>query len=295
MKRQWQLVSAAAAMFLAIPLLAQDRAFASGQGPNWNAHAAAGTMRKLEAQTGPVVGKPLSATEVRRFTQVLADGTHVDRSDSSTFARDSQGRTRVESPTLALIYDPVARTTYHLTLDKKTFQKVPYDEQAQTYSIAVSENRTSWSSSSSSGGGAGARAGAGSGSGTGAGSSSSSSYSHSSTNTDAHTMTHGDASGTVTEELPQQVLNGVLVKGSRATQIIPPGAIGNDREIKVVTERWFSDDLKVLVKSVTNHPMLGVTTYELTNIVQAQPDPALFQVPFDYTEKVAPRPVLRKQ
>jgi hypothetical protein len=59
-------------------------------------------------QAGPVVGKPFSATEVRRTHQVLGDGTKVDRSDVSRFYRDSQGRMRAESPERVEIFDFVA-------------------------------------------------------------------------------------------------------------------------------------------------------------------------------------------
>ena len=86
----------------------------------------------------------------------------------------------------------------------------------------------------------------------------------------------------VTEELPPQIVNGVWAKGSRITITIPAGTFGNDRDVKVVNERWYSDDLKVLLKSSNSDPRYGVTTYELTQIVQAPPSPALFQVPADY-------------
>ncbi|HKA01147.1 MAG TPA: hypothetical protein VKE70_31760, partial [Candidatus Solibacter sp.] len=91
-------------------------------------------------------------------------------------------------------------------------------------------------------------------------------------------------SGT-TEELAAQVINGVRAKGSRVTITIPAGSFGNDRDVKVVNERWYSDDLQVLVKSINNDPRFGITTYELTNIVTGAPDPALFLVPSDYREK----------
>lgn len=83
------------------------------------------------------------------------------------------------------------------------------------------------------------------------------------------------------EDLSTQVLNGVNVKGSRVTMTIPKGTFGNDRDVQVINERWYSDSLQVLVKSTNTDPRFGVTTYELTNILQAHPDPALFQVPAD--------------
>jgi RNA polymerase sigma factor (sigma-70 family) len=60
------------------------------------------------------------------------------------------------------------------------------------------------------------------------------------------------------------------------------GRIGNNRDIHVVNERWYSNDLQRLVKTVNSAPRFGVTTYQLANIVQGTQDPALFQIPSDY-------------
>jgi hypothetical protein len=50
-----------------------------------------------------------------------------------------------------------------------------------------------------------------------------------------------------------------------------------------VTERWVSEDLHVLVRSVYTDSRTGSTVYDLINISQAPPDPSLFQVPAGYT------------
>ena len=88
------------------------------------------------------------------------------------------------------------------------------------------------------------------------------------------------------EDLQPQVVNGIRAKGSRVTMTIPKGAFGNDRDVKVINERWYSDDLQVLLKSSNSDPRFGVTTYELTNIMRAAPDPSLFRVPTDYSLRV---------
>ena len=61
------------------------------------------------------------------------------------------------------------------------------------------------------------------------------------------------------------------------------GTFGNDREVKVVNETWYPDDLQIMVKSSNSDPRFGVTTYELTDILQGSPDPSLFTIPADYT------------
>src|ERR1044071_4532962 len=57
------------------------------------------------AQTGPVVGRPFSATEIRKTVQTLGDGTRLEHSDTTRFYRDGQGRMRAESPTRVEIFD----------------------------------------------------------------------------------------------------------------------------------------------------------------------------------------------
>ena len=83
-------------------------------------------------------------------------------------------------------------------------------------------------------------------------------------------------------DLGTMSINGVQARGTRTMTIVPVGAIGNDRQFSSVSERWFSSDLNLLVKSVNTDPRFGTTTYELMNISRIPPDPYLFQVPADY-------------
>ena len=80
-------------------------------------------------------------------------------------------------------------------------------------------------------------------------------------------------------------MEGVDVEGTRSTFTIAAGEIGNDQPITIVSERWYSPELKVLVMSRQTDPRFGETTYRLTNIVRGEPDPALFEVPADFTAK----------
>jgi hypothetical protein len=88
---------------------------------------------------------------------------------------------------------------------------------------------------------------------------------------------------TPAEILTPQMIGGVLATGTLTTTIIPAGAIGNDRPISIVTERWYSDELRIMVKSTNSDPRFGDTTYQVTDIVRGPQDPALFQIPSDYT------------
>ncbi len=96
------------------------------------------------------------------------------------------------------------------------------------------------------------------------------------------------------EQLGTMTIEGVQAVGTRTTTTIPAGQIGNDRDLNIVSERWYSPDLKMTVLSKRTDPRMGETTYRLTQINRSEPDPSLFQVPADYTVTEAPRemPVL---
>lgn len=104
------------------------------------------------------------------------------------------------------------------------------------------------------------------------------------------------ASEAVTESLGTQTIEGVLAEGTRSTTTIPAGQIGNERPIEIVSERWFSPDLKVLVMSRQSDPRFGETTYRLSNIVIGHPEPSLFEVPPDFhvVESTAGERVIRR-
>ncbi|MEO5923276.1 MAG: hypothetical protein ABIR70_05555 [Bryobacteraceae bacterium] len=103
----------------------------------------------------------------------------------------------------------------------------------------------------------------------------------------------GDSGSELKEALGLQSVNGVTARGERVTVTIPKGEIGNDRELKVVNERWTSEELQMLVKSTNSDPRYGDTTYELIGISLAVPDLALFQIPADYAVSENVRTVQR--
>lgn len=87
---------------------------------------------------------------------------------------------------------------------------------------------------------------------------------------------------TRTEELGVQNIEGVDAVGTRVTTTIPAGDIGNERPIEIVYEKWFSNELQLVVMSKQSDPRFGEQTYRLTNIVRSEPDPSLFEVPTGY-------------
>ena len=83
-------------------------------------------------------------------------------------------------------------------------------------------------------------------------------------------------------------MEGVLVNGVRTTRTIPAGQIGNDKPISIVTEVWTSPDLKTIVYSKRSDPRMGEQTFQLTNIVRAEPDASLFTVPAGFQNRGRP-------
>lgn len=203
-----------------------------------------------------VTGKPFSATETRRTVQMLANGTKIESSDSNQLYRDDQGRTRVEQTfenrTTAVIMDPVAHYVAVLNRAEKTAHRNSIPAEVNSGSVSVAKGKIMVLMGNNPEG--------------------------------------PGAKPVAIERLGDREVNGVMATGTRKIRTIPAGAIGNDRELQLVDETWFSNDLQVVVKSISTDPRFGDTTYQLTNIVRAAQDPTLFQVPSDYT--VTDRPPL---
>ena len=85
------------------------------------------------------------------------------------------------------------------------------------------------------------------------------------------------------EDLGTKMIEGVQAKGTRATTTIPAGQIGNDRDIEVVDERWYSTELQLTVMTTHSDPRTGQTTYKLTNIQRLEQVRSLFEMPANYT------------
>ena len=92
----------------------------------------------------------------------------------------------------------------------------------------------------------------------------------------------------VKEQLGKQTIEGVEAEGTRTTVTIPAGEIGNERAIEIVSERWYSPELQLVVMTRHSDPRFGETTYKLTNINRTEPVKSLFEVPAGYTVKEGP-------
>ena len=85
-----------------------------------------------------------------------------------------------------------------------------------------------------------------------------------------------------TESLGTRSIEGVEAEGVRQTTTVAAGAIGNERPIEIVYERWYSKELELIVFSKYTDPRFGEQSYRLTNIKRDEPGGELFTLPADY-------------
>ena len=92
------------------------------------------------------------------------------------------------------------------------------------------------------------------------------------------------------ENIGTRQIAGVKADGTRQTMTIPAGVFGNVRPIDIVTERWFSPELKMVLESHRTDPRMGDAIYRIVSLSRAEPARELFEIPSDYTAVDRPRP-----
>jgi hypothetical protein len=208
-----------------------------------------------------VTGRPLSATEERHTLQILGDGTRIEKTDTDKFYRDDQGRTRSERQDgTVLLNDPVQGMTAEINTNGNTVRR----KTSAMYKDMISADAAKIIKAEAESIKVTAVIGTTIGPTVG-------------DKLKAEALAKAEARKE--EDLGYQSVNGVTAQGFRTTTTIPAGHIGNDRPIQIVSERWYSPDLHMNVKTTNSDPRFGETTYQLTNILQAAPDPTLFQIP----------------
>jgi hypothetical protein len=247
---------------------------------------------EMAFESGVVKGAPYSGQGVTAFTQTLSDGNRISRQTTSQVYRDSEGRTRREETIGAIgpwasgtdpvqivhVYDPVAGTGFMLN---------PKDHTASKMTIRINTS---------------VKPGMGSGSGAGVGAGAAATTMVTADTITMHmappppggapghafAMAGGQimAKGQVSKELlGTQEIEGVQAEGVRTTMTIPAGQIGNEQPIQVISERWYSPDLQVVMMTRHSDPRTGEEVYKLTNVNRSEPARQLFEIPADYTIK----------
>jgi hypothetical protein len=243
-----------------------------------------------------VKGAPFALEASIETVQALSDGNRIVHRQTVRLYRDSKGRTRREEtlasigpwaasgtpPTMITIQDPVSGASYFLDPRRKVADKLPA---LPTGKNAVFTRETV-SAPVTAGVGAGAVAG-----GLVAGG-------------ESHMVVMGGAYATHgegvrpeerSESLGKESVAGVSADGTRTTTTIPADAIGNERPIDIVRERWYSSDLQIVMRSKQADPRFGETTYEVTKLERAEPAASIFEIPSDYKVKEGMTHVFRER
>ncbi len=244
-----------------------------------------------------VKGAPYSAESVTEHVQTLADGNRITQTNRSSFARDSEGRTRRETTIAGLgklgttdkpivsifIDDPVAGVHYNLDSQHKVAMKGKSEgpslagpakiahEKAGTIHIEEAQvlNKISKPAAVAIAGSAGfATAGA---------------------------FSISSKFDGRSEDLGTRNIEGVMARGTRNVMTIPAGDVGNEKPIEVITETWFSDEIKAVVLSRHSDPRSGEMTTRLQNVRLGDPPRSQFEPPADYKveEALALKKVVR--
>jgi hypothetical protein len=260
-----------------------------------------------ESFGGKVVkGAPYSAESITESVQTLSDGNRIVNKITSTVYRDSEGRLRREQTLKGLgvlgaseeplqmifINDPVAGVTYSLDSRTRTAHKTgafsfgfsgkagAHGVEGQRFEFKVAPGGSAAASTAGSLTMTQPHAGtavAGTRMPLPEGGVSASTY--------VFRTKPGPNANEVKEDLGKLIIEGVEAEGTRTTVTIPAGEIGNERSIEIVSERWYSPELQLVVMTRHSDPRSGETTYKLTNINRSEPARSLFEVPSDYTIK----------
>ena len=269
------------------PVMLPPMASAAFGAPQIGVVTMGGMAMPVRESDGVVKNQPYQAQAVTEVKQTLADGSHITQTMTATVARDSDGRSvriqklgamgpwksasissQANAPTLTTIFDPVAQTHIDYSSENKVAHSLP-----MLPPLAKGETNVMHSFAVFAGGAPGA-----------GGPGPVTNYVFK-TRTDSGDAPSADIK---TESLGDKTIDGISVTGTKTTNTIPAGTIGNDRDLVVTRETWYSPDLKLVIQSTQTDPRFGETTYSLTNIQRNEPDASLFQVPAGYTVEKVP-------
>ena len=252
---------------------------------------------------GPVIkGLPYSAQSVTVVTQMLVDGTRIERRTTSEVFRDRDGRVRREQTILGLagvatmgesqllitIVDPVVGAAYVLSPSTHMVRRtaLPASGAIGAWAREIHDRLASRGTP---------------GAFTGNGRPASEvgppppplppplppppppPPPPAPPGGDIRPLPSGAPAKGAESSLGTKTIEGVLAIGRLTKTTIPTGQIGNDHPIEITDERWESIDLKVVVLSRHHDPRTGDVEYRLTGITRADPSPDLFSIPADYT------------
>ena len=84
------------------------------------------------------------------------------------------------------------------------------------------------------------------------------------------------------EDLGKSETEGLETIGTRETITTNPGTLGNDREVTLTKEFWYSPKLGVNLLVKRMDPLQGTQVFTVSNVGLAEPDARLFVIPAKY-------------
>lgn len=195
----------------------------------------------------PVSGKPFSGTDSVDWTRVLEDGSAVARHHDAKLARDSQGRIYRENVTGVPANSGQKSHVFEILIMD------PVAHTRTTCEVAARHcNITSYNAPAS---------------------------------IPAKPVgTFGNDQRSVSREnIGNDNISGLDVIGTRETLTIAARVEGNSQPLTIIEEAWYSPELEVNLSISRKDPREGTVVVHVVDLSRSEPDPALFQVPENYS------------
>jgi hypothetical protein len=193
----------------------------------------------------PIPDAPLLAVVDTQSALILKDGTTSNQKTLSAIARDRQGRIFNERRSMVPASDTEAPPILSIHI---------YDPQTRTNTFIDPRQKVAWQNTL-----------------------------NRPPSTAPPDKRSAPSSAYVKEEdLGTRRMEGVECHGIRDTQTIPADEGGNGKEVVVVDEYWYSDELRLNMLVIHRDPRTGEQTTTVTQVSRSDPDPAIFAVPSGY-------------
>jgi hypothetical protein len=232
-----------------------------------------------------VKGAPFSAQVILEKSQTLANGVHLSEKMTGALYRDTEGRTRQEfprdgAPEVVLINDNVAGVLYNLHMFQRSAAKINIGEAHANREMEERKHREIEERERAE---------------------------HRNREIEEREMMEKTKAVNIersrkeaeparkVESLGVQMFEGVQAQVKRYTITIPAGREGNDQPFEIVSERWYSPELQIVVMSKRSDPRTGELVYRLANINRGDPARSLFEAPADFTVREEKTELRRKE
>lgn len=193
-----------------------------------------------------VKGSPFSAETVREESKRLFDGTLVKTQTKGAIYRDAEGRVRQELPVESINGFPV------LGRDNEPLRLIHIVDHVAGRAVSIDYGAKT--------------------------------YFDIPFQKPSPLIPKDEPQDAKTESLGKQTVEGINAEGTRTTIEIPVGKIGNDRPVLVVTEKWYSPELQMVIMSKHTDPFIGEVVFKLVNIRRGDPAAELFKVPTEFKQ-----------